>query len=218
MIPKVYVALTFDDGTLYQYKLLTFLHRCNIPATIFCTTHVVRHPDTNKVLLSSFPEKVKELHDMGHEVGSHTCTHSNLTKLDARILEKELRESKIILENIIGDEVSGFAYPYSLYDHNVIEKVKKFYFYARSGPNFRDPLNCENKNKYKISSIGIKKAFTLPFRRSYWKSLDNAFAVFMLHDVPMYILYSLILYLKTLYEPLFLTMKEIAYLIEKRDS
>lgn len=212
----MFVALTFDDGTFHQYYLLCALNKWGIRATVFCITSLEKHPNTHKKLLAAEPEKIYELYMMGHEIGSHTCTHPNLTKIDAKMLEDELKKSKLTLENIINDEISGFAYPYSIYYHNVMEKVKEFYFYARGGPNFKDLLNCKNQNKYEISSIGVKKTLTLPFRRAISKNSVDALLVLMLHDISVYNLYSLILYLKMLYKPQFVTMKEIAYLIEKR--
>ena len=212
----MFVALTFDDGTLHQYSLLRLLHKLNIRATIFCITNLKKHPDTNKKLLASKPQKIYELYKMGHVIASHTCTHPNLKFLTSEKLRKELEESKHMLENIIGDEVLGFAYPYSQYNGTVLEEVKKEYFYARGGTLPRDPLNMNIYDKYRISSIGVKKTIILPFGTTYKKNRNRALIVIMMHDVPISIMYSLILYLKMLFNPLFLTMKEIAFLIEER--
>ena len=150
------VALTFDDGTLHQYKLLQILHRLGIKATIFCITHLDRHPNTGKQLIITDPKKLLELHRMGHEIASHTCTHPDLRHLPSVKLREELIVSKEKLQSIIEDEVVGFAYPYSLYNANVIEEVKRVYTYARGGP-FNNSFNLYTQDKYRISSIGVKK-------------------------------------------------------------
>ncbi|NHV11965.1 MAG: polysaccharide deacetylase family protein [Candidatus Verstraetearchaeota archaeon] len=73
-----YVALTFDDGTLHQYFCLKLLHRIGIKATLFQITGIQKMDE--KLLLTSFPEKIMELADMGHEIASHSHTHKILTK------------------------------------------------------------------------------------------------------------------------------------------
>jgi peptidoglycan/xylan/chitin deacetylase (PgdA/CDA1 family) len=54
-------------------------------------------------------------------VGAHGYTHRSLTKLDHRALEREIVESKIWLENIIGTEVRYMAAPGGDINHRVTE-------------------------------------------------------------------------------------------------
>lgn len=46
------------------------------------------------------------------EVGSHTVTHPVLSALSADLQQKEVQQSKAILEEILGRPVTSFAYPY----------------------------------------------------------------------------------------------------------
>ncbi|HET9532670.1 MAG TPA: polysaccharide deacetylase family protein, partial [Blastocatellia bacterium] len=46
------------------------------------------------------------------EVGSHTITHPVLSALPADSQRDEIRQSKAELEEILGDRVTSFAYPY----------------------------------------------------------------------------------------------------------
>jgi peptidoglycan/xylan/chitin deacetylase (PgdA/CDA1 family) len=48
----------------------------------------------------------------GMEVGSHTRTHANLTKVDAAQAQTEIKDSKTELEDTLGCEVRHFCYPY----------------------------------------------------------------------------------------------------------
>jgi len=50
-----------------------------------------------------------------HELGSHTWSHVNAKKCDAKVLRKELLESKRYLEKITGRPVYGMAYPWGAY-------------------------------------------------------------------------------------------------------
>lgn len=49
-------------------------------------------------------------------IGAHTCSHPVLATLDEDEIEKEIVQSKKILEDIIQKEIHHFAYPYG--DHN----------------------------------------------------------------------------------------------------
>lgn len=57
------------------------------------------------------PSQIKRLHSAGMEIASHTITHPILSKISDRKAMHEISESKNILENIINDKVSLFAYP-----------------------------------------------------------------------------------------------------------
>lgn len=56
-------------------------------------------------------EFLKEIRDRGHEIASHSYTHPNLTELNKDELEKEVRDSKKILEDELKIEVKGFRAP-----------------------------------------------------------------------------------------------------------
>lgn len=54
---------------------------------------------------------VREIHANGHEIASHGMTHSLLPGLSVGGLEKELGDSKKLLEDLIGARVEGFRAP-----------------------------------------------------------------------------------------------------------
>lgn len=58
-------------------------------------------------------------------IGSHSVTHSSLTNLSTKELEKELNDSKATIEKHINKPVVHFAYPYGIYSQMVTEFVKK---------------------------------------------------------------------------------------------
>lgn len=57
------------------------------------------------------PIQVKNLYSSGMEIASHTVSHPILKKVSYEEAEIEISESKKVLENIINDRVSLFAYP-----------------------------------------------------------------------------------------------------------
>ncbi len=58
--------------------------------------------------------QAKKMSKEGIRFGAHTCSHANLKHLDMDNAEREIAESRRILEERIGEPVTGFAYPYGL--------------------------------------------------------------------------------------------------------
>lgn len=72
--------------------------------------------------LSTF--KVHELVRGGWELGSHSLTHPDLTRLSAHALEAEVETSRHILRRRFNARVDFFCYPSGRYDAGVIAAVK----------------------------------------------------------------------------------------------
>jgi hypothetical protein len=67
------------------------------------------------------PSEVEEIAGQGHEIGSHSVTHPDLTTVSDAQLASELQDSKAALEAIPGvGRVTDFAYPFGAYDARVI--------------------------------------------------------------------------------------------------
>ena len=68
------------------------------------------------------------------DIGAHTVTHPALPALSAQEQRAEIERSKRELEEWVGREVAGFAYPYGLSDDNAVTTVRSAGFaYACSG-------------------------------------------------------------------------------------
>ncbi|MFC2173481.1 polysaccharide deacetylase family protein [Acidobacteriota bacterium] len=117
--PEKPVCLTFDDGTKDLYtRGWPVLSSKNIPfASFIVASKIGQLYDWNTDLgikpkpMLSWPQ-VKEMADHGVVFGSHTLTHPDLTLLNPASVIKELSESKKMIEDRIGREVSLLAYPY----------------------------------------------------------------------------------------------------------
>ena len=113
------VALTFDDG--YHDNLvhaLPVLREFRLPATIFVTTafcsqerrHFRYRESTGRVHLDW--SEVRELsREPGITIGSHTCTHPFLSRLDYADAAREIADSRWIIESELGAPVDLFCYP-----------------------------------------------------------------------------------------------------------
>ena len=106
------VALTFDDGPDPQYtsEILDILKEKNVPATFFVVgKQAERYP---KLLCRCLAE--------GHEVGSHTYTHSNLYRRTGEKVWAEISRNSDTIEEITGQAPKYFRPPRGLYDEQVL--------------------------------------------------------------------------------------------------
>ena len=85
-------------------RLLDLYARYGVKATFFFTGHIAK----------LYPEVVKMAYEHGHEVGSHGLTHEVSKAFDVMPPEEQLshlKQSKQILEDIVGEEVVSFRAP-----------------------------------------------------------------------------------------------------------
>jgi peptidoglycan/xylan/chitin deacetylase (PgdA/CDA1 family) len=112
------ICLTFDDGFSSDYDLvLPELKKINSTATFFIVTDFL---DTPRYLTTM---QVKSLSENGMQIGSHSKSHPNFLRLTSSERINELHDSKVILEEIIGKEVTAFSFPFGYYDQKCAEAV-----------------------------------------------------------------------------------------------
>lgn len=128
-LPEKPVVVTFDDGRLSQYEnALPVLTKHGIHATFYIFTNAI---DANDKYLTS--AEIRELDTLGHEIASHTILHPYLTRVSDELLTKELVESKAKLERIVGHSVVSLAYPFGLFNEEVVDETTRAgYVYART--------------------------------------------------------------------------------------
>ena len=113
--PLPAVALTFDDGWESDYTaVVPLLVRYGMTGTFFVT---VGHLDQPGFVTVSW---VREMADLGMEIGSHAVSHRYLTRLDGDDVRHELSASKRRLEDLLGKRVSSFAIPGGEYNGDIV--------------------------------------------------------------------------------------------------
>jgi len=181
------VAITFDDGfrSVYEHGL-PILQRYRFTATVFLVTgycgetnswpsqpaHVEPRP------LLGWAE-VRELSRAGLEIGAHTRTHPNLTRLVGRDAEEEIAGSKRMIEEQIQRVVTAFAYPYGAYDETVRRLASRHFSLACStrlgfaGPR-SDVLALERVDTYYLGSSVLFRRLFSRGTRAYLRVRDIA--------------------------------------------
>lgn len=57
-------------------------------------------------------DQLRSIHQMGHEIGSHSVSHRLLSRLSSHDQAIELRESKDFLESELNCDIKSFSFPY----------------------------------------------------------------------------------------------------------
>lgn len=110
-------AVTFDDAMRNVLtEALPILAEFQIPATVYAVTDWLGGrspwigPNGDGALLTA--DELRQLGAAGWEIGSHTVTHADLSRLDYESCRREIDESCKVLESLTGEPVQTLAYPF----------------------------------------------------------------------------------------------------------
>jgi peptidoglycan/xylan/chitin deacetylase (PgdA/CDA1 family) len=115
------VAITFDDGYLDNATIAApILRSLGLPACFFVATDMVgsRRPFPHDLAQGRRGQEhmtwqqLRALVREGFEVGSHTCGHVDLGVTSTLQAERELRASRLRLEQELNTPIRLFAFPY----------------------------------------------------------------------------------------------------------
>lgn len=172
------VTVTFDDGYQSIYdNALPIMQSLGITSTQFIVTG---YTDTDPFYMTS--AELVNMHNLGHEMGSHTVTHPDLTTLTPAQLDAELSVSKAFLEALTGP-VEDFAYTFGIYNDTVIAAVQQYYLAARTS----DPgLNTRTGfNEYLVKCEAVLDT-TTPAEVQAWiddANINHYWLVLLYHQV-----------------------------------
>lgn len=130
--PSKPVILTFDDGYECIFEsAFPVMHEVGFPGVVFvvagfigrCNDWDVNPGGTRFPHLNT--EQIRELSGARWEIGSHTMNHVALPFLNTPMMQRELRVSRTVLENLTGREVKTIAYPFGLQNQRVVEAAKR---------------------------------------------------------------------------------------------
>lgn len=129
-IPPKAVALTFDDGyeNFYEYAF-PVLQKHGFPAMVYLISDMLGQPSSwfaqegraTPPLMSA--ARVRQLRREGIDFGSHSATHVKLAEQSSERIREEVSRSKAVLEDVLGEPVQHFCYPYGSHDMRAVEAV-----------------------------------------------------------------------------------------------
>lgn len=115
--PNNFVSITFDAawGADKTQGILDILDEYDIKCTFFLVSF----------WMEAHPDMVREIAARGHEIGTHSATHPNMTKLSAEQIKEELKGSIKIIEDLTGRKVTLFRAPFGAYDNKLMSVTEE---------------------------------------------------------------------------------------------
>lgn len=158
--------LPFNTWSKYESRVLQSTNRIldlfekyGIKSTFFTVGYIAE----------KFPELIRKIDSMGHEIASHSYSHLDIRKTTKDEFEKDIKKSIDIIEKIIGKKIFGFRAPYFSIDKKsfwAMEILSKYFIYDSSifpvktplyglknaprniyRPNLSNPENIDSKTK-----------------------------------------------------------------------
>lgn len=160
-LPRGTAALTFDDGfsSLYEHAL-PVLARHALPATVFLVAQTLTQSGQRVDWVDTPPtyeletldiDQVREMQAAGVRFESHSFSHADLTTLSFEDCVRDLRESRELLESLLGHPVTLLAYPRGRHNHAVRSAAQRAgYSHAFTLPEAKEP-----SGPYAVPRVGV---------------------------------------------------------------
>lgn len=135
-------------------------------AAVVRIEQVLAARDTRRVAARRLnPEQVRELHRHGVDIGAHSVNHPNLGLSNVAVTRQEMAESRRYLENLLQQQVHGFAYPGGHMQSVTAEVARQIGFaYAMSTVT---AINTPPYDRFKLCRIGMPDTGLADFRRAF---------------------------------------------------
>jgi peptidoglycan/xylan/chitin deacetylase (PgdA/CDA1 family) len=128
-LPPRTAIITFDDGYANNIRALEALVDRGMKGACFIVTRDIGGKSSwpgesipSQPMLNA--AQLRNMESAGMEICSHTVSHCRLTEANDTTIKNELADSKKRLSDILGRDVSTFAYPYGLYDSRVVDATR----------------------------------------------------------------------------------------------
>ncbi len=168
VLPAGTTVLTFDDGFAdFATHAAPIMLRYGLPAALYIVAGSLTPsgvavdwirgvcPDDAPPLLT--PDQIRELHDGGWEIGSHSMAHRDLPVLSEAECLADLSESRELLSDLIGKPVTTLAYPFGRHAPHVRRAAQRagydFALALPEGPEGAGPFAVPRTGIYRGNSI-----------------------------------------------------------------
>lgn len=128
-----YFLLSFDDGTIYDRRLVKLLNQYKFKGTFNLNSgledFVWYYEDTFPIRRQILSETVEQYRS--HEIASHSLHHHWLNTLTPPRISREIGEDCETLKGIFGLKEIGFGVPFTACGEREIRIIRKFVRYIR---------------------------------------------------------------------------------------
>ncbi|MBE7076980.1 MAG: polysaccharide deacetylase family protein [Clostridiales bacterium] len=107
------LSISFDAawGADKTSEIMSVCESYNVKATFFLVGFWIE----------KYPDKVKEIYNRGFEIGIHSSTHPDMTKLNKNEIRKELTDNINLVKELTNYTPKLFRPPYGYYNNDLIE-------------------------------------------------------------------------------------------------
>lgn len=134
------IALTFDDGpnTTTTNEVLDVLEKYGVRASFFLVGNNI---------VGESAGVVKRAYDMGCEIGNHSRTHSDMTKLSAGEILEEITYVNEKVIGITGEEPKFFRPPYIAVNDTMLEAIGMPFVAGYGANDWEDRVTAEQRTQ-----------------------------------------------------------------------
>ncbi len=138
-LPPRPVIITFDDGDISVYTTaFPIMQKYGLTGVTYI---VGNYMGTDGYMTA---EQIKELAAAGWEVGSHSRSHRDLTRLEPAVQQVEIVEARRVLQEATGSPVLTFAYPFGFMGETAGSYVHAAGYIAAMGLGFTSDQGKSN--------------------------------------------------------------------------
>jgi polysaccharide deacetylase family sporulation protein PdaB len=119
---KKEIAISFDAayGDQYTPQILDTLDEYDVKTTFFLVGFWI----------DKYADMLEEIHRRGHEVGNHSTTHPQMSRLTAEEIRRELKTTGDKIKAVTGKDPILFRPPFGDYNDKVIETAREMGYYS----------------------------------------------------------------------------------------
>ena len=164
------IVLAFDDSSKNQSTFAKpILDKYDFKGSFFTVCNYVNKGTQGRDKTRMTWQDIKTLEEEGHDIESHSMTHTNLDAKSEQNLVYEIGGSKQCLLDHVGVNSTIFAYPASTAHSNatVVNVVSKYYDLARTGDAPLAFLHCNGYKKTVNNCMPFNKKGKLTFENRY---------------------------------------------------
>lgn len=119
-------TLSYDDGVKQDERLLTLMKQYGIKGTFNLNSALLGIKE--RAVIDSFDTDITKFEEQeikqvyrGQEIAAHALTHMKLTDVSSATATYQIITDRNNLEQLTGEFVQGFAYPFGCYDDKVLQ-------------------------------------------------------------------------------------------------
>jgi len=150
-----YVCITFDDGYVDNLETAApILAHYGYPAHLFMVSG--RMGGTHKGMPYLSGDELRTLRrDFDFTVGSHSHQHKDMSTLGSQEQRHEATKSREILEDLLGEPVTTFAYPFAFYTPTTMAAIEDAGYECAFTIANRAEAHMQPSRRYRLNRLVV---------------------------------------------------------------